>query len=106
MLMANKTTWGLVKHIMKSGKLPPIQLVHEGQNQIEEICWNKTTFRKENGVFGKQEKPSSFYYNKNTRHIVYFDKVTGDLITGEKFRELYFNKALIKNNINIPDNNK
>ena len=97
---------GLVKHIRKGGKLPPIQLVHEGKNQIEKIFRNETTFRKENGVFGKQSKPSSFYYNKDTRHIVYFDKVTGDLIMGEKFREVYFNNALIKNNISIFDNNK
>jgi len=52
------------------------------------------------------ERPSNFYYNRYTRHIIYFDKITGDLIMGEKFRQPYFNKALINNNIRILDNNK
>ena len=97
---------GLVKHTMKGGKLPPVELIYEGQNQIEEICRNETTVRKENGVFGKVKKPSNFYYNRYTQHIIYFDKITGDLIVGEKFRQPYFNKALINNNISILDNNK
>ena len=99
---------GLVKYTMKGGKLPPIELIYEGQNQIEKICQNETTFRKENGVFGKvkRQRPSNFYYNRDTRHIIYFDKITGDLIMGEKFRQPYFNKALINNNISILDNNE
>jgi len=52
---------GLVKYTMKGGKLPPIELIYEVQNQIEKICQNETTFRKENGVFGKLKRPSNFY---------------------------------------------
>ena len=97
---------GLVKYTMKGGKLPPIELISEGQNQIEKICQNETTFRKENGSFGKGKRPSNFYYNRDTRQIIYFDKFTGDLIMGDKFRQSYFNKALINNNISILDNNE
>ena len=57
--------------------------------------------KKEEGTFGNQDQPSSFYYNTDTRYIIYFNKKDGDLIMGEKFREAYFNKSLIKNNINI-----
>ena len=97
---------GLIKYTMKGGTLPPIELIYEGQNQIEEICQNETTFRKENGSFGKVKKPSNFYYNRDTRQIIYFDKFTGDLIMGDKFRQPYFNKALINNNISILDTNE
>jgi hypothetical protein len=90
---------GLVKYIMNGGKLPPIELIHAGQNRIYDICYNDTTARKENGIFGKQDQHSSFYYNIETRHIIYFNNIDGDLIMGEKFREAYFNSSLIKNNI-------
>ena len=95
---------GLVKYTMKGGKLPPIELIREGQTRIHDICYSDTTARKENGIYGKQDQHSSFYYNTDTRHIIYFNKVNGDLIMGEKFREAYFNRSLIKNNINIKEN--
>jgi hypothetical protein len=95
---------GLVKYTMNGGKLPPIELIREGQNRIHDICYNDTTARKENGIYGKQDQHSSFYYNTDTRHIIYFNKADGDLIMGEKFREAYFNRSLIKNNINIKEN--
>ena len=95
---------GLVKYTMKGGKLPPIELIREGQTRIHDICYSDTTARKENGIYGKQDQHSSFYYNTDTRHIIYFNKVNGDLIMGEKFREAYFNRSLIKNNINIKKN--
>lgn len=37
---------GLVKHTMQDGKLPPIELIHEGQNRIHDICYNDKTLRK------------------------------------------------------------
>ena len=94
---------GLVKYTMNGGKLPPIELIREGQKRIHDICYNDTTARKENGIYGKQDQPSSFYYNNDTRHIIYFNKVDGDLIMGEKFRKAYFNSSLTKNNINIKE---
>jgi hypothetical protein len=95
---------GLVKYTMNGGKLPPIDLIRAGQNRIHDICYNDTTAKKEEGTFGKQNQPSSLYYNTDTRHIIYFNKDDGDLIMGEKFREAYFNRSLIKNNINIKEN--
>jgi hypothetical protein len=95
---------GLVKYTMNGGKLPPIELIRAGQNRIHDICYNNTTAKKEEGTFGKQDQPSSLYYNTDTRHIIYFNKDDGDLIMGEKFRETYFNSSLIKNNINIKKN--
>jgi hypothetical protein len=95
---------GLVKYTMNGGKLPPIELIRAGQNRIYDICYNDTTARKENGIFGKQDQHSSFYYNTETRHIIYFNNIDGDLIMGEKFRKAYFNSSLIKNNINIKEN--
>jgi hypothetical protein len=65
-----------------------------------------TTFRKENGVFGLSTKPSNFYYNKNTRYIIYFDKITGDFITGDKFRKEYFKNVLSNNNISTLNSDK
>lgn len=95
---------GLVKYIMKSGKLPPIELIRAGQNRIYDICHNDTTARKEDGIYGKQDQDSSFYYNTETRHIIYFNNIDGDLIMGEKFRQAYFDNSLIKNKINIKEN--
>lgn len=95
---------GLVKYTMNGGKLPPIELIRAGQNRIHDICYNDTTDKKEEGTFGKQDQPSSLYYNTDTRYIIYFNKDDGDLIMGEKFREAYFNRSLIKNNINIKEN--
>ena len=95
---------GLVKYTMNGGKLPPIELIRAGQNRIHDICYNNTTAKKEEGTFGKQDQPSSLYYNTDTRYIIYFNKDDGDLIMGEKFREAYFNRSLIKNNINIKEN--
>ncbi|MFT6843712.1 MAG: hypothetical protein ACJASR_002496 [Psychroserpens sp.] len=92
---------GLVKYTMNGGKLPPIELIRAGQNRIHNICYNDTTAKKEEGTFGKQDQPSSLYYNTDTRYIIYFNKDDGDLIMGEKFREAYFNRSLIKNNIKI-----
>lgn len=94
---------GLVKYTMNGGKLPPIELIREVQKRIHDICYNDTTARKETGIYGKQDQPSSFYYNTDTRHISYFNKVDGDLIMGEKFREAYFNSSLTKNNINMKE---
>ena len=54
---------GLVKYTMKGGKLPPIELIREGQTRIYNICSNDTTARKENGIYGKQDQHCSFYYN-------------------------------------------
>lgn len=90
---------GLVKYTMNGGKLPPIELIRAGQNRIHDICYDDTTAKKEEGTFGKQDQPSSLYYNTDTRYIIYFNKDDGDLIMGEKFREAYFNRSLIKNNI-------
>ena len=95
---------GLVKYTMNGVKLPPIQLIHAGQNRIYDICYNDTTVRKEEGTFGQKDRPCSLYYNTDTRNIIYFNKDDGDLIVGEKFRENYFNRSLIKNNINIKEN--
>jgi hypothetical protein len=95
---------GLVKYTMNGGKLPPIELIRAGQNRIHDICYDDTTAKKEEGTFGKQDQPSSLYYNTDTRYIIYFNKDDGDLIMGEKFREAYFNRSLIKNNINIKEN--
>ena len=95
---------GLVKYTMNGGKLPPIELIRAGQNRIHDIYYNDTTPKKEEGTFGKQDQPSSLYYNTDTRYIIYFNKDDGDLIMGEKFREAYFNRSLIKNNINIKEN--
>ena len=95
---------GLVKYTMNGGKLPPIELIRAGQNRIHDICYSDTTAKKEEGTFGKQDQPSSLYYNTDTRYIIYFNKDDGDLIMGEKFREAYFNRSLIKNNINIKEN--
>jgi hypothetical protein len=95
---------GLVKYTMNGGKLLPIELIRAGQNRIHDICYNDTTAKKEEGTFGKQDQPSSLYYNTDTRYIIYFNKDDGDLIMGEKFREAYFNRSLIKNNINIKEN--
>lgn len=93
-----------LKYTMNGGKLPPIELVRAGQNRIYDICYNDTVARKENGIFGEQDQHCSFYYNTETRHIIYFNNIDGDLIMGEKFRKNYFNNSLIKNNINIKEN--
>jgi hypothetical protein len=95
---------GLVKYTMNGGKLPAIELIRAGQNRIHDICYNDTTAKKEKGTFGKQDQHSSLYYNTDTRYIIYFNKDDGDLIMSEKFREAYFNRSLIKNNINIKEN--
>jgi hypothetical protein len=42
--------------------------------------------RKE-GDFGKQNQPSSLYYNTDTRYIIYFNKDDGDLV-GENLEKL------------------
>lgn len=92
---------GLVQYTMNGGSFPPLNLIREGQRCIHDICYNDRTNRKENGIYGRQSKPCSIYYNKKTRHIIFFNNTNGDLITGEKFRKNYFNKTLIKNNITI-----
>lgn len=102
-----KQTWISLLCYEGQGTLPPIELIYEGQKKIEEICQDKTIFRKENGGFGRKVKrPSNFYSNRNIRHIIYFDKFTGDLITGDKFRRTYFNEVLTLNNRSISDNNE
>lgn len=94
----------LIKYTMNGGKLPSIQLIRAGQNRTQDICYNKTMVRKEEGTFGQKDQPCSLYYNTDTQDIIYFNKDDGDLIIGEKFRETYFNRSLIKNNINIKQN--
>jgi len=88
---------------MNGGTLPPIELIRESQKRIHDICYNDTIARKENGIYGKQDQPFSFYYNTDTLHIIYFNKVDSDLIMGEKFREAYFKNSLVKNNITIKE---
>ena len=46
-----------VNSIRKDGlfKLPPIELICEGQTRIHNIYYNDTTARKKNGIYGKQD---------------------------------------------------
>jgi hypothetical protein len=51
----------------------------------------------ENGIFPfGPEKPCSFYYNNNSRQMIFFDKATGDFITSLKMRTGTFNKMQLK----------
>ena len=57
---------GLVKYTMNGGKLPSKDLIRKGQKRIHDLRYNDTTARKGNGIYGKQDQPSSIYYNTDT----------------------------------------
>lgn len=101
------TKGGLIPYVQKGGKLPPIELIRDGQQKIYDFChlenteinWDATHYGKNTG-----ETPCIMFFNRETRQIAVFNKTSGDLITAEKFRQSYFTKYIDSGQVGKPTN--
>ena len=101
------TDGGLIPYVQKGGKLPPIELIKDSQQKIYDFCrLENTEINRDATHYGSNtgETPCIMFFNRETRQIVLFNQTSGDLITAEKFREIYFNKCVDSGQIGTPKN--
>ena len=86
---------GLTKYVREGRPIPPIELVREYQRAVKNLhddaehCDGKFSSRGEQKIH-----ETSFSYHRISRHIVEFNKETGDVITAGKYRSSAFDRFL------------
>ncbi len=91
------TNGGLIPYVQKGGRLPPIELVQDYQQKVNEFCHLKNTevIRDAKHCNDKTgETPCTMFFNRETNQIALFNQTSGDLITASKFRQEYFDACV------------
>ena len=107
MVSLQNTKGGLIPYVQKGGKLPPIELIRDGQQKIDDFCHLENTEINRDAIHSHKntgETPSILFFTRKTRQIALFNKTTGDLITAEKFRKNYLDKYIDCGKLSKPTN--
>lgn len=90
---------GIVAHVQRGGKLPPIEYVRDFQSKIKAFCESSMIDVKDITYLDHRERQAIGFSSKTDFTVVAFDKVTGDLITPHRITPKEFSRYALNNTL-------